>query len=37
MFGGSVVVVWWVWYGFLGDSRWFAMRMVVGLGVLLGL
>ena len=34
MFGDAVVVV---WYGFLGDSRRFAMRKVVDLGVLLGL
>ena len=34
MFGDVVVVV---WYGFLSDSRWFAMRMVVDLGVLMGL
>ena len=34
MFGDAVVVV---WYGFLSDSRWFAMRMVVDLGVLMGL
>ena len=34
MFGDAVVVV---WYGYLGDSRRFAMRMVVDLGGLLGL
>ena len=34
IFGDAVVVI---WYCFLGDSRWFAMRMVVDLSVLLGL